>query len=40
MSCQFGKPNRKPKAGDFQCKECGAVAKKKKKLCSPKKVKK
>jgi len=40
MSCQFGKPNRKPKPGDYQCKECRAVSTKKHRLCKPKKVKK
>ena len=40
MGCHFGKSNRKPKLGDFRCKECGAVAAKKKRLCKPKKVKK
>jgi hypothetical protein len=39
MSCQRGKPIRKAKPGEFRCKDCGVVAKKKKKLCSPKKVK-
>jgi hypothetical protein len=39
MSCQKGKPIRKAKPGDFRCKDCGAVAKQKKKLCNPKKVK-
>jgi hypothetical protein len=39
MSCQRDKPIRKAKPGDFRCKDCGAVAKKKKKLCNPKKVK-
>jgi hypothetical protein len=40
MRCHFGKPNRKPKPGEFRCKECGAVSAKKKRLCKPKKVKK
>ena len=39
MSCQKGKPIRKANAGDYRCKECGVVSSKKKKLCSPKKVK-
>jgi hypothetical protein len=39
MSCQKGKPIRTAKPGDYRCKECGVVSKKKKKLCWPKKVK-
>ncbi|HEX5471353.1 MAG TPA: hypothetical protein VFW73_05680 [Lacipirellulaceae bacterium] len=39
MSCQKDKPHRKAKPGDFRCKDCGAVSKRKKKLCNPKKVK-
>jgi hypothetical protein len=39
MSCQKGKPIRKAQPGEFRCRECGVVAKKKKKLCNPKKVK-
>jgi hypothetical protein len=39
MSCQRDKPRRKAKPGYFRCKDCGAVAKKKKILCSPKKIK-
>lgn len=39
MSCQKGKPIRKAKPGDYRCKECWFVSKKKKKLCHPKKVK-
>jgi len=40
MSCQQGKPIRRAKPGDWRCKECGFVSKKKKKLCEPKRVKK
>jgi hypothetical protein len=40
MGCLKDKPIRTAKAGDFRCKECGAVATKKKRLCKPKKVKK
>ena len=39
MSCSKDKPIRKAKPGEFRCKDCGVVAKKKKNLCSPKKVK-
>ena len=39
MSCSKDKPIRKAKPGEFRCKECGVVAKKKKSLCNPKKVK-
>ena len=39
MSCQKGKPIRTAKPGDYRCKECGFVTKKKKKICYPKKVK-
>jgi hypothetical protein len=39
MSCSKDKPIRKAKPGEFRCKECGVVAKKKKNLCNPKKVK-
>jgi hypothetical protein len=39
MSCSKDKPRRKAKPGDFRCKDCGVVAKKKKNLCNPKKVK-
>lgn len=40
MTCQHGKPIREAKPGDFRCIDCGFVAKKKAKLCRPKKVKK
>ena len=42
MSCKKGESKVKPKPGRYQCKECGAVVKKKKKkkdLCEPKKIK-
>jgi hypothetical protein len=32
-------PVRKAKPGEFRCKDCGVVSKKKKQLCNPKKVK-
>ncbi len=37
MSCSKRKKN-KPKIGGFVCKSCGVGAKKKKKLCKPKRV--
>jgi len=40
MGCLKGQPIRTPKPGEFRCKDCGAVAAKKKNLCKPKKVKK
>jgi hypothetical protein len=39
MSCSKDKPRRQAKLGDFRCKDCGVVAKKKTNLCNPKKVK-
>jgi hypothetical protein len=39
MSCSKDKPIRKAKPGEFRCKDCGVVAKKKKDLCTPKKIK-
>jgi len=40
MSCRKDKPKIKPKPGRYLCKDCGAVGKKKKEVCEPKKVKK
>ena len=40
MSCRKGKPKEKPKLGRYRCKDCGAVVKKKRDVCEPKKVKK
>ena len=40
MSCLKGKKEAKEKPGNFCCKECGAVSKRKKRLCNPKKIKK
>ena len=37
--CLKGKKEAKDKKGNFLCKNCGAVTKKKKRLCSPKKIK-
>lgn len=39
MGCLKDEPRRKPKSGWFRCSDCGAVAKKKKNLCEPKKIK-
>ncbi len=38
--CLKGKKEAKAKPGNFRCKKCGAVSKKKKRLCDPKKIKK
>ena len=41
MGCKKDESTAKPKPGRYRCKECGAVAKKKKNdLCEPKKIKK
>lgn len=40
MGCKKKKASKKPKPGRFQCEDCGAVGKKKKDVCEPKKVKK
>ncbi len=40
MSCSKEKKNKvKAKPGNFQCKKCGAVSDKKKKLCKAEKIK-
>ncbi len=39
MSCRKGKSTAKPKAGRFECDDCGAVVKKKSGVCDPKKIK-
>jgi hypothetical protein len=39
MSCKNGESSAKPKSGRFRCKDCGAVVKKKKQVCEPKKIK-
>lgn len=38
--CIKNKPRKDPKIGAFQCKSCGAIAKKKSKVCKPKKIEK
>jgi hypothetical protein len=40
MSCRKGKSKAKSKQGRYRCTDCGAVVKKKKDVCDPKKVKK
>jgi hypothetical protein len=39
MGCLKGQKKAKSKPGNFRCKKCGAIHKKKKKLCKPKKIK-
>lgn len=39
MGCRKGESDVKPKAGRFRCADCGAVVKKKKDACDPKKIK-
>ena len=40
MKCKEGQSAAKPKPGRYRCKDCAAVAKKKKEVCEPKKIKK
>lgn len=40
MGCRQGESEHKRKPGRFECDNCGAVSKKKKHLCDPKKIKK
>ena len=40
MGCKKGKSKTKPKTGRYECKDCGAVVKKKDKVCDPRKIKK
>lgn len=40
MSCKKGESKVKAKPGRYRCKDCGAVVKKKAKVCDPKKIKK
>ncbi|HOC42472.1 MAG TPA: hypothetical protein PKJ99_05560 [Thermoanaerobaculales bacterium] len=40
MSCRKGKSTARAKVGAFRCAECGAVVKKKKDACQPKRIKK
>ena len=39
MACLKGKSENEPKPGRFRCSKCGAVSKKKKHICKPKKIK-
>ena len=39
MGCKKDKPNKDRKDGKYECKKCGAVAKKKDKVCKARKVK-
>jgi hypothetical protein len=38
MGCSKGKSKRKKEPGRYKCKKCGAVVKKKDKVCKPKKI--
>ena len=40
MGCLKGKKEAKNKRGNFVCKNCGAIGKKKSRVCKPKKIKK
>jgi len=37
--CLKGESEAKPKPGRYQCRNCGAVTKKKRNVCKPKKIK-
>jgi hypothetical protein len=37
--CLKGKSENKAKPGRYCCKNCGAITKKKKRICEPKKIK-
>ncbi len=39
MGCLKGKREAKPRGSAYRCGKCGAVSKKKGRLCKPKKVK-
>lgn len=39
MGCLGGKSEHKAKPGRYRCKRCGAVSKKKDRVCKPKKIK-
>jgi hypothetical protein len=39
MGCLKGKKKAKKKPGNYVCKKCGAVDKKKKHICKPNKIK-
>ena len=40
MGCKKDESKVKAKPGRYRCRECGVVAKKKAKVCEPKKIKK
>jgi hypothetical protein len=40
VGCKKGESKVKAKPGRYSCRDCGAVAKKKDKVCEPKKIKK
>ncbi|VGO18434.1 hypothetical protein [Pontiella sulfatireligans] len=40
MGCKKDKPKKQKQVGMYECKKCGAVVKKKDKVCSAKKIKK
>ncbi len=39
MGCKKDKPKKSNADGKFECSKCGAVVKKKDKVCKPKKIK-
>ncbi|MDF7806040.1 hypothetical protein P4E94_01235 [Pontiellaceae bacterium B12219] len=39
MGCRKDKPKKPREPGKFECAKCGAVVKKKDKVCKPKKIK-
>ena len=39
LMCLKGKSEDKSEKGNYKCKKCGAVSRKKKHLCKPKKIK-
>ena len=39
VACLKGRKEAKKQKGNFRCKNCGAVTRKKKRLCKPKKIK-
>ena len=38
MKCRKGKSENKPKPGRYKCRKCGAITKKKDRLCKPVKI--
>ena len=39
MGCLKGRKQAEDKAGNYRCKGCGAVSRKKRRLCKPRKIK-